>query len=110
MNRTITLLLALLIMGCGPSKKDYKDTSVLIGKTRGGDVACLKKEDVTMVIRLAQSKAQESAMSYFQTDKCMILKGRKRVVIIKGSGITSAMIQFHYRRFVLWSAREAVSL
>ena len=109
MNR-IVLLLALLVIGCGPNKENYKDTSALIGKTRGGDAACLKKEDVTMVIRLAQSKAQESAMSYFQTDKCMILKGGKRVVIIKGSGTTGAMIQFHYRRFVLWSAREAVSL
>ena len=76
-----------------------------LGKTRGGDVACFKKEDVAMVLRLAQSGAQESAMSYFQTDKCLTLRENKRVVVI---GTPDAMVQFHYRRFVLWSIREAI--
>ena len=95
--KQIILLLAILFV----SDNCY----AVVGKTRGGDVACFKKKDLIMVIRLAESGAQQSAMSYFQTKKCLTLRKDKRVVVI---GTPDAMIQFHYSRFVLWSVREAI--
>ena len=99
MKKVILALLLLLFSG---------QAFALTAITRGGDIACFKKEWLNIVFKLAYAGATESVQAYFKTYKCIILKKGLKVTVINGPGIFGAEAEFVYKGISAWTVREGL--
>jgi hypothetical protein len=99
MKRLILVLIIVLIS---------TQADALSGITKGGHVACLRKEWLNDVISFVVAKDMASFQAYLDSNKCIILKKGLRVTVTESPGMFGGTTGFVAQGIKFWTVREAL--
>jgi hypothetical protein len=76
--------------------------------TKGGHVACLKKEWLNDMVSFVVAKDKGSFQAYVDSGKCLILKAGLRVTVTESPGMFGGTAGFVFKGMKFWTVREGL--
>lgn len=78
------------------------------GVTKGGHVACQKKEWLDDMIKFVVAEDMASFKAYVDSGKCLVLKAGLRVTVTDPPGIFGGTAGFTFQGIKFWTVREGL--